>query len=71
MIIISIAGEIILIEIETLIFAIVENVIYCEADFNFIMNERDKAVASIGFKVTLSFIRSSFLMLILGLKFGY
>ena len=55
----------------TLIFAIFYTVIFGEADFNFIMNEVEKGIVSIGVKVTLSFIRSYFLMLTLGLKFGY
>jgi hypothetical protein len=35
------------------------------------MDERDKAIASTGDKITLSIIGAGFVILILGLKFGY
>jgi len=56
---------------ETVIWIVIEKVILGEADYNFISDERDKAIASTGDKVTLSIIGAGFIILILGLKFGY
>tara|TARA_Y100000589_G_C26645101_1_gene423686 strand:- start:82 stop:354 length:273 start_codon:yes stop_codon:yes gene_type:complete len=57
--------------IGTVLFAIIERVIFGEADCNFMSDERDKAIASTGDKVTLFIVGAGFFMLILGLKFGY
>ena len=70
-IIIAIVAGIGLTVIGTVIFSIIEKVIFGEADYNFIMDERDKAIASTGDKISLSIIGTGFIILILGLKFGY
>ena len=70
-IVISIVAGIGLTVIGTVIFSVIEKVILGEADYNFIMDERDKAIASSGDKITLSIIGAGFIILILGLKFGY
>ena len=70
-IIIAIVAGIGLTVIGTVIFSVIEKVILGEADYNFISDERDKAIASTGDKITLSIIGSGFVILILGLKFGY
>lgn len=70
-IIIAIVAGIGLTVIGTVIFSAIEKVILGEADYNFIMDERDKAIASSGDKITLSIIGAGFIILILGLKFGY
>jgi len=57
--------------IGTVIFSVIEKFILGEADYNFISDERDKAIASTGDKITLSIIGAGFFLLILGLKFGY
>ena len=67
---ISIITGIALTLVGTVIFAIIERVILGEADYNFISDERDKAIASTGHKVNLSIIGAGFFMLIVGLKFG-
>ena len=70
-IMISIIVGIALTVIGTVLFAIIERVIFGEADYNFISDERDKAIASTGDKITLFIVGAGFFMLILGLKFGY
>ena len=70
-IIIAIVAGIGLTVIGTVIFSIIEKVIFGEADYNFIVDERDKAIASTGDKISLSIIGTGFFILILGLKFGY
>ena len=70
-IVISIVAGIVLTVVGTVIFSVIEKVIFGEADYNFITDERDKAIASTGDKITLSIIGSGFVILILGLKFGY
>ena len=70
-IIIAIVAGIGLTVIGTVIFSAIEKVILGEADYNFISDERDKAIASTGDKITLSIIGAGFIVLILGLKFGY
>ena len=70
-IIIAIVAGIGLTVIGTVIFSIIEKVIFGEADYNFIVDERDKAIASTGDKIYLSIIGTGFIILILGLKFGY
>ena len=70
-IIIAIVAGIGLTVIGTVIFSAIEKVILGEADYNFISDERDKAIASTGDKITLSIIGAGFFVLILGLKFGY
>ena len=70
-IMISIVVGIALTVIGTVLFAIIERVIFGEADCNFMSDERDKAIASTGDKVTLFIVGAGFFMLILGLKFGY
>ena len=70
-IIIAIVAGIGLTVIGTVIFSIIEKVIFGEADYNFIVDERDKAIASTGDKISLSIIGTGFIILILGLKFGY
>ena len=70
-IVISIVAGIVLTVVGTVIFSVIEKVIFGEADYNFIMDERDKAIASTGDKITLSIIGAGFVILILGLKFGY
>ena len=70
-IVISIVAGIALTVVSTVIFSVIEKVIFGEADYNFIMDERDKTIASSGDKITLSIIGSGFFILILGLKFEY
>ena len=70
-IIIAIVAGIGLTVIGTVIFSIIEKVIFGEADYNFKADERDKAIASTGDKISLSIIGTGFIILILGLKFGY
>ena len=70
-IVISIVAGIVLTVVGTVIFSVIEKIICGEADYNFIMDERDNAIASTGDKITLSIIGSGFVILILGLKFGY
>ena len=70
-IIIAIVAGIGLTVIGTVIFSAIEKVILGEADYNFISDERDKAISSTGDKITLSIIGAGFIVLILGLKFGY
>lgn len=70
-IVISIVAGIVLTVVGTVIFSVIEKIICGEADYNFIMDERDKAIASTGDKITLSIIGAGFVILILGLKFGY
>ena len=70
-IIIAIVAGIGLTVIGTVIFSVIEKVILGEADYNFISDERDKAISSTGDKITLSIIGAGFMVLILGLKFGY
>ena len=70
-ILIAVVAGIGLTVIGTVIFSVIEKVILGEADYNFISDERDKAIASTGDKITLSIIGAGFLVLILGLKFGY
>ena len=70
-IVISILAGIALTVVSTVIFSVIEKVIFGEADYNFIMDERDKTIASSGDKITLSIIGSGFFILILGLKFEY
>ncbi len=70
-IIIAVVAGIGLTVIGTVIFSVIEKVILGEADYNFISDERDKAIASTGDKITLSIIGAGFFVLILGLKFGY
>ena len=70
-IIIAIVAGIGLTVIGTVIFSAIEKVILGEADYNFISDGRDKAIASTGDKITLSIIGAGFFVLILGLKFGY
>ena len=70
-IIIAIVAGIGLTVIGTVIFSIIEKVIFGEADYNFIVDERDKVIASTGDKISLSIIGAGFIILILGLKFGY
>mgnify|MGYP003331299878 CR=1 FL=1 len=70
-IVISIVAGIVMTIVGTVIFSVIEKVIFGEADYNFIMDERDKAIASSGDKITLSIVGSGFVILILGLKFGY
>ena len=70
-IIIAIVAGIGLTVIGTVIFSAIEKVILGEADYNFISDERDKAIASTGDKITLSIVGAGFIVLILGLKFGY
>lgn len=70
-IVISIVAGIVLAVVGTVIFSVIEKIICGEADYNFIMDERDKAIASTGDKITLSIIGAGFVILILGLKFGY
>ena len=70
-IIIAIVAGIGLTVIGTVIFSAIEKVILGEADYNFISDERDRAIASTGDKITLSIIGAGFIVLILGLKFGY
>ena len=70
-IIIAIVAGIGLTVLGTVIFSIIEKVIFGEAHYNFIMDERDKAIASTGDKISLSIIGAGFIILILGLKFGY
>lgn len=69
-IVISIVAGIVLAVVGTVIFSVIEKIICGEADYNFIMDERDKAIASTGDKITLSIIGAGFVILILGLKFG-
>ena len=70
-IVISIVAGIVLTVVGTVIFSVIEKIICGEADYNFIMDERDKAIASTGDKITLSIIGAGFVILILGLKFRY
>ena len=70
-IIIAIVAGIGLTVIGTIIFSAIEKVILGEADYNFKSDERDKAIASTGDKISLSIIGTGFIILILGLKFGY
>ena len=70
-IIIAIVAGIGLTVIGTIIFSAIEKVILGEADYNFISDERDRAIASTGDKITLFIIGAGFIILILGLKFGY
>ena len=70
-IIIAIVAGIGLTVIGTVIFSVIEKVILGEADYNFVSDERDKAIASTGDKITLSIVGAGFIVLILGLKFGY
>ena len=70
-IVISIVAGIVLTVVGTVIFSVNEKIICGEADYNFIMDERDKAIASTGDKITLSIIGAGFVILISGLKFGY
>ena len=70
-IIIAVVAGIGLTVIGTVIFSVIEKVILGEADYNFISDERDKAIASTGDKITLSIIGAGFIILILGFKFGY
>ena len=70
-IIIAVVAGIGLTVIGTVIFSVIEKVIFGEADYSFISDERDKAIASTGDKITLSIVGSGFFILILGLKFGY
>ena len=70
-IIIAIVAGIGLTVIGTVIFSAIEKVILGEADYNFISDERDRAIASTGDKITLFIIGAGFIVLILGLKFGY
>ena len=70
-IIIAIVAGIGLTVIGTVIFSVIEKIILGEADYSFISDERDKTIASTGDKITLSIIGAGFIVLILGLKFGY
>ena len=55
----------------TVIYSVIEKIICGEADYNIIMDERDKAIASTGDKITLSIIGAGAFTLSLGLKFRY
>ena len=70
-IIIAIVAGIGLTVIGTVIFSVIEKIILGEADYSFISDERDKTIASTGDKITLSIVGAGFIILILGLKFGY
>jgi heme/copper-type cytochrome/quinol oxidase subunit 2 len=71
MIIIAIVAGIGLTVIGTVIFSVIEKINLGEADYSFKSDERDKTIASTGDKITLSIIGTGFIVLILGLKFGY
>ncbi len=55
----------------TIVFSILETLIIGEADNNFIADERDKMIASTGYKITIFFSGAGFIILIVGLKYGY
>ena len=55
----------------TIVFSILETLIIGEADNNFIADERDKMIASTGHKITIFFSGAGFIILIVGLKYGY
>ncbi len=55
----------------TIVFSILETLIIGEADNNFIADERDKMIASTGHKITIFFSGAGFILLIVGLKYGY
>ena len=69
--IISVLMGIIITIFGTLIFSIIESIIFGEADNNLIIDERDREIAGTGHKVFVGFSSTGFLMLILGLKFGF
>ena len=50
---------------------VLEKIIFGESDTNFITDERDKTIASIGHKITIFFSGAGFIALIVGLNFGY
>ena len=52
-------------------FSILEKIIFGESDTNFITDERDKTIASIGHKITIFFAGAGFITLLVGLNFGY
>lgn len=68
---VAIVAGIVLTIFGTIIFSVLEALINGEADYNFIADERDKVIASTGNKITLGFLGTGFIALILGLKFGY
>ena len=55
----------------TIVFSILETLLIGEADNNFIADERDKMIASTGHKITIFFSGAGFIILIVGLKYGY
>ncbi len=55
----------------TIVFSILETFIIGEADNNFIADERDKMIASTGHKITIFFSGAGFIILIIGLNYGY
>ena len=70
-IIISILAGILFTIMGTIMFSILEKIIFGESDTNFITDERDKTIASIGHKITIFFAGAGFITLLVGLNFGY
>ena len=70
-IIISVLAGILFTIMSTIMFSILEKIIFGESDTNFITDERDKSIESIGHKITIFFSGAGFLTLIVGLNFGY
>lgn len=70
-IIFSVVAGILLTIVSTVIFSVLEKIVFGEVDYNFITDERDKVIASTGNKITIFIAGLGFLGLILGLKFGY
>ena len=70
-IIVSILAGILFTIMGTIIFSILEKIIFGKSDTNFITDERDKTIASIGHKITIFFAGAGFITLLVGLNFGY
>ena len=70
-VVVSIVAGIFFTILGTIIFSILEKIIFGESDTNFITDERDKTIASIGHKITIFFSGAGFIALIVGLNFGY
>ena len=70
-IVISIIAGIFFTIFGTIIFSILETLISGRTDQKFILDERDKAISNTGNKITIGFMGAGFIILIVGIKFGY
>ena len=70
-IVISIIAGIFFTIFGTIIFSILETLISGRTDQEFILDESDKAISNTGNKITIGFMGAGFIILIVGIKFGY